>query len=260
MGSAVKIQPSGSGHNGMEMAQKTKLVQPQLQSRSSAWGRMLLTGTLILGLAAGVSAAGKKDKAAQPKEETRIAQVSQSQIPARNVSTIDTPKPKKNPSLVSASRWITINGRPYKLVLQTRDDWDYVNTGVETNGTVQFVKFELGEFNDESTHIEKLANRALTIGNSGWIMTGENGTYRHLIVNGFSGEVAGCTIISGITSRWLNNCGITYEIRANNNRFDWIFLEGEKQIGYSRFDLSCKQLATERIVSSHCVESQKTQP
>jgi len=241
MESAVKIQLSGSGHNDMEQMRKTQIGQPQLQPRSSAWGRMLLTGTLIFGLAVGVSAAGKKGKA-EPKEETRITQVSQSQIPARAASTVDVPKPKKNPLLVTASKWVKINGQDYKLVLQTRDDWDYVNTGVDLtpendNDPIEFSKYDLSVLD---SNVDNLVGRALTIGEYGWVLTGQNGVYRHLIVNGFVGQTEPCVIsLKGLSTNF-KSCGLESKPSFNGRTFVWSLFKDGKILGSMRASPSCE--------------------
>jgi len=113
--------------------------------RPSVWTRMLLTGTLILGLAAGVGAtdmASKNKTKAQPKEETlitqaakeetRVAQTRKPQMPKENATASDVSNRKdEKPHCSKASKRVIIAQTPYIFTAETCDDWDYFSTSWE---------------------------------------------------------------------------------------------------------------------------------
>lgn len=201
MESATIVQPSDNGNISIEQkAQKTKISQPQ--HRPSVWGRMLITGTLLFGLAIEARAANNDSKTAQMKDETSVAQVSQSQTQMRNVAIVDSTKLKEEPHCSKASKRVKIDSVPHIFTAETCDNWDYVKIYFDDH---KLLKKSHLDVNEDLAGVFK--QREVNTGNdlcSSWIILGASKeTYHIYLVTDIVAPDE-----SGITRSFLADTGI----------------------------------------------------
>jgi hypothetical protein len=135
-----------------------------------------------------------------------------------------------------------------------------VNIGVDltpenTEDMIEFAKFDLNQFNhsDVEPNFNKLANRTAIIGDFGWEVTGDvSGEYRHLLVNGFSGDLKSCLIASGLTPIYLRQCGIEQKRMFKGENFDLSFFENGKLIGHALYSKDCETIVNTGFKGSLC--------
>ncbi|VVB73228.1 Uncharacterised protein [uncultured archaeon] len=94
--------------------QEINIQEPQRRvSRPSAWGRMLVTSALLLGLS-GCATADVKKPTVQQKAETKIEQ------------TVKKAAQKEEPHCSKASKNVTKNGVTRTFTAETCDNWNYI--------------------------------------------------------------------------------------------------------------------------------------
>lgn len=191
----------------MERAEIRPKTEPQLKNvehrpRSSAWGRMLIAGTLLFGLVAGVGATDRDSKTAQPKEGTEIAQVSQEITSYKTATTADTQKAKEdNPNCSKASKKVTKNGVTRTFTAETCDDWDYILSYFDVVNTQFKHQLKMEEFGGS------FSNRVAYLGSEkclSWIIKGESDTIRFLLIPDVTSndgrELSYYSVDSGVTA------------------------------------------------------------
>jgi hypothetical protein len=139
-------------------------------SRPSAWGRMLVTSALLLGLS-GCATADVRKSTLQPKEEVKVEQ------------TVKTEKSHCS----KASKKVTVEQTQLKFTAETCDDWDYVMTYFNDH---KLLKKPHLDVNKDLSGVFK--QREINLGNDlcpSWVVFGASKeTYRIFLATGTTSE------------------------------------------------------------------------